>query len=115
MAQEIDFQAMFDGFGNGSNGSNPIHAIYNIIPKYDSFQLRQLFILKYFCAKWQLDDVEALLDDMDVRQDNNRNLSFLGSQNLKALLAAYTQAELVRGIKVSSVNDNKSNNSSGGV
>lgn len=115
MANDIDFQAAFDSFGTGSNAGNPIQAIYNIIPKYDSYQLKQLFIIKYFVAKWQLDDVQQLLDDMDRRQDNNRNLSFISSQNLKALLAAYTQSELVRGIKVNAYNDNSGSSSSGGV
>lgn len=113
MSSEIDFQAAFDSFGTGSNSGNPIQAIYNIIPKYDSFQLKQLFIIKYFVAKWKLDDVQQLLDDMDKRQENNRNLSFMSSQNLKALLAAYTQSELVRGIKVNAYNDNSSSGSSG--
>lgn len=113
MPGDIDFQAAFDSFGAGSNSGNPIQAVYNIIPKYDSFQLKQLFIIKYFVAKWQLDDVQALLDDMDRRQDNNRNLSFINSQNLKSLLAAYTQSELVRGIKVNAYNDNSASTSSG--
>lgn len=113
MPGDIDFQAAFDSFGAGSNSGNPIQAVYNIIPKYDSFQLKQLFIIKYFVAKWRLDDVQALLDDMDRRQDNNRNLSFINSQNLKSLLAAYTQSELVRGIKVNAYNDNSASSSSG--
>ena len=38
----------------------------------------------------------------------NKNLTMLQSKNMQALLAAYTQTELVRGIKVQAINNTSS-------
>lgn len=105
----IDFQKMLDGFAVGASSGNPIESIYNIIPKYDQYQLQQQFIINYFCSKWKLDDVRQAFNDLDRVLGQNRNLGFMSSQNLRNLLAAYTQNELVRGIKVNAYTDSSAN------
>lgn len=105
---EIDFQAMLDDWTASSSGSNPIESIYKIIPKYDNYQMKMLMVLNYFVSKWDLDDVRALFQETDKLLSSNRNLGFMSSKNLERLLAAYTQNEMIRGIKVNSFNDTSS-------
>lgn len=102
---EIDFQKMLDGMSVGSPGSDPIKSIYGIIPCFDSVQQHLLFQAFYFINKYDLKDMRSMFEDFTKVMENNKNLSFLGTQNLKNLLSAYTQNELVRGIKVQAVND----------
>lgn len=96
---ELDFQAMLDGFTGGSS-ANPIESIYKIIPCYDNYQMKLLMAIKYYAAKWELEDVSDLLSKIDVLLGKNRNLGFMSSRNLQNLLAAYTQNEMIRGVKV---------------
>lgn len=102
---DIDFQKMLDSMSVGSQNSDPIKSIYDIIPCYDSVQQHLLFQAYYFINKYELDDMRGMFEDFTVIMKNNKNLSFLGTQNLKSLLSAYTQNEYLRGIKVNTVND----------
>ena len=55
----IDFQQALDDFSIGGSTSDPISAIYDIIPTYSMYQQKLLFVVKYFVAKYQLDDIDA--------------------------------------------------------
>ena len=65
------------------------------------------FQLMYFIKKYQLAEWEAVFAEIDKQLKCNKSLSFMSSQSLKSLLSAYTQNELVRGVKVQSINTNK--------
>ncbi len=100
----IDFSSMFDNFTSG-NSSDPIGSIYKIIPVYNSYQLKLLFVLRSLCKKWDLDDIDSALDQVMELQKENKDLDFFRQKSLQTLLAAYTQNEMIRGIKVQSIND----------
>ena len=102
---EIDFQAMLDNMNVGQTGNDPIKSIYGIIPCFDSVQQHLLFQAYYFINKYGLEDMKAMFEQFTEVMKSNKNLSFMGSQNLKNLLAAYTQSELVRGVQVKTSND----------
>nr|WP_295683694.1 hypothetical protein [uncultured Lachnoclostridium sp.] len=103
----LDFQAALENFSNQVTGGNdPISSIYNIIPTYSARQQKLLFLINYFIAKWELDDIEILLREVKKIASNNKNLGMIQQQSLKSLLAAYTQNELVRGIKVQAIQNN---------
>ena len=102
---EIDFQKMLDGMTVNSSSGDPIRSIYNILPTYDSVQQHLLFQAFYFIEKYDLQDMRAMFERFGVIMAENKNLGLMSSQNLRALLAAYTQNELVRGIKVNANND----------
>lgn len=104
---EIDFQSMLDSFGTPAAESDPIKSIYEIIPYMDSTQMQLKFQLMYFIKKYQLVEWEAVFAEIDKQLKCNKSLSFMSSQSLKSLLSAYTQNELVRGVKVQSINTNK--------
>lgn len=107
---DVDFQKMLDGMSSGAGNGDPIKEIYGIIPTYDSVQQHLLFQAFYFINKYGLEDMRAMFTDFEKVMSNNKNLSFLGTQSLKSLLAAYTQNEYLRGISVTAKND-VSNNS----
>ncbi len=102
---EIDFQKMLDSMSVGSMNNDPIKSIYGIIPCFDSVQQHLLFQAYYFINKYDLSDMRGMFEDFTQVMEKNKNLSFLGTQNLKNLLSAYTQNEYLRGIKVNTVND----------
>lgn len=102
---DIDFQKMLDGMSVGGANSDPIKSIYGIIPCFDSVQQHLLFQAYYFINKYDLSDMRGMFEDFTQVMEKNKNLSFLGTQNLKNLLSAYTQNEYLRGIKVNTVND----------
>lgn len=102
---EIDFQKMLDGMSSSGAASDPIRSIYDILPTYDSVQQHLLFQAFYFIEKYDLDDMRAMFDRFTGVMSKNKNLNFMSSQNLRSLLSAYTQNELVRGIKVNTNND----------
>jgi len=101
----IDFQAILDSMSSGNGGNDPIRSIYEILPQYDSTQQHLLFQAFYFIEKYGLDDMRAMFDSFDKVMAHNKNLGLLSSKVLKDLLGAYTQSELVRGIKVSTMNN----------
>ena len=102
---EIDFQKMLDGMSVTPNTGDPIRSIYNILPTYDSVQQHLLFQAFYFIEKYDLKDMRDMFNRFGDVMAENKNLGLMSSQNLKSLLAAYTQNELVRGIKVNANND----------
>ena len=105
MSSEIDFQKILDGMSVGGSQGDPIKSIYGILPTFDSIQQHLLFQAFYFIEKYDLEDMRAMFEDFTHVMENNKNLGLMSSQNLKSLLSAYTQNELVRGIKVQAVND----------
>lgn len=103
----IDFQAALDSFSQSSmQGSDPIASIYNILPTYSPKQQRMLVVMRYFIARWDLDDIQEALEQMQKTISTNKNLGLLQQKSLESLLSAYTQNEMIRGIKVQSFNDN---------
>ena len=89
----------------GGNQGDPIKSIYGILPTFDPVQQHLLFQAFYFIEKYDLQDMRAMFDRFGSIMAENKNLGLMSSQNLRSLLAAYTQNELVRGIKVNANND----------
>ena len=102
---EIDFDKMLGSFVLPSSDGDPIKSIYDIIPCMDSTQMHLKFQLMYFIEKYDLVEWRKVFEDIGEQLAKNKNISFMSSQNLKALLSAYTQNELVRGIKVQTMNN----------
>lgn len=102
---DIDFDSIFSGMSIPSQDGDPIKSIYDIIPSMDSTQMHLKFQLMYFISKYDLTEWKTVFDEIDKQLLSNKNISFMSSQNLKSLLAAYTQNELVRGIKVQTMNN----------
>ena len=101
----IDFQAALDSMTTGNVSNDPIRSIYQILPQYDNVQQHLLFQALYFIEKYGLDDMRAMFETFGKVMAENKNLGLLSSKVLKDLLGAYTQSELVRGIKVSTMNN----------
>lgn len=105
---DIDLSKMFDSMSsNIGDDSNPIKAIYDIVPTYDSEQQKMLFMYQFMIDKWELTHLQSMFDHFDSILSNNKNLSFFGSKNLQNMLGAYTQTELVRGINIRSKEPNE--------
>lgn len=102
---DIDFDNILGSMSIPSQDSDPIKSIYGIIPSMDSVQMHLKFQLMYFIKKYDLKEWESVFEEIDRQLLNNKNISFMSSQNLRALLSAYTQNELVRGIKVQTMNN----------
>ena len=107
---QVDFQSLMSGFSAPVDTGDPIKSIYGIIPYMDSTQMHLKFQLMYFIEKYDLSESRKVFEDIDKQLQNNKNINFFSSQNLKALLSAYTQNELVRGIKVNTLNENGGGN-----
>lgn len=97
----IDFDKEFSSFVEGGEGSS-IRDIYSIIPSLTQSQIRILSEMEFFAEKYNLLDIKAFMKRYIDNISKNKNLSFLSSMNMKSLLKAYTQDELIRGIKVQS-------------
>ena len=97
----IDFQAILDGMVAGNVSNDPIRSIYDILPTYDQEQQLILFQATYFIEKYDLEAMRAMFDLCFRLMSKNKNLGLLSSRNLQNLLSAYTQNELMRGVKVS--------------
>lgn len=96
---EIDFEKEFSDFVMGSD-SSAIMEIYKIIPYMNADQIKVINSLQYFVEKWELEDLQNFIESYALSQKKNRNLNFLSSMNMKSLLKAYTNEEMIRGIKV---------------
>ncbi len=107
---QVDFQSLMSGFSAPVDTGDPIKSIYGIIPYMDSTQMHLKFQLMCFIEKYDLSEWRKVFEDIDKQLQNNKNINFFSSQNLKALLSAYTQNELVRGIKVNTLNENGGGN-----
>lgn len=101
----IDFQAALDSMTAGNVSNDPIRSIYEILPQYDNVQQHLLFQAFYFIEKYGLDDMRAMFETFGKVMARNKNLGLLSSKVLRDLLGAYTQNELVRGVKVSTMNN----------
>ncbi|MEM0173931.1 MAG: hypothetical protein QXI16_05445 [Sulfolobaceae archaeon] len=97
----LDFDKEFSSFIEGTEGSS-IRDIYSIIPSLNQSQIRILSEMEYFAEKYNLQEIKAFIERYLKMISTNKNLSFLSSMNMKSLLKAYTQDELIRGIKVQS-------------
>lgn len=99
----IDFEQEFSLFC-GNTESSAIKDIYAIIPTMDNSQMRVILSLNYFIQKYQLDDLKKYVEEYIKLIGKNKNLNFVRSMNVKNLLKAYTQEELIKGIKINSQN-----------
>lgn len=99
----IDFEQEFSNFVNNGNG-NAIKDIYEIIPTLSSNQIKMINTLMYYAEKYDLDLLRKQIENFLKYSKQNKNLSFLSSMNMRNLLKAYTQEELVKGIKIQSSN-----------
>lgn len=97
----LDFEKEFSQFVDVSDGS-AIRDIYKIIPYLSNEQIGIISMLTYYIEKYDLKDIKQFLDFYIDSMSKNRNLSLMSSMNVKSLLKAYTQDELIRGIKVNS-------------
>lgn len=101
---KIDFDAEFERF-MGTNQSSAIKDIYEIIPSLSQDQLEIVSMLKFYSRRYNLDDIEEFINMYLASMKGNKNLSFLSSMNMKNLMKAYTMEELVKGIKINSMNN----------
>ena len=95
----IDFEQEYSKFVGGGEGS-AIRDIYSIIPTLSNSQIKTLNVLNYYIQKYDLQDLKGVLDEYLRTIARNKNLNFISSMNVKDLLKAYTQEELIKGIKV---------------
>lgn len=102
----IDFEKEFSGFVGSGEGS-AIKDIYSIIPSMSQEQLKIVSCLDYYIKKYDLQDLKEILEQYLSQLKINKNLSFVKSMNVKALLKAYTQEELIKGINVSSTSSSR--------
>lgn len=109
---EIDFDKILGSPAIPAAEGDPIKSIYKIIPSYDTVQLHLKFQLLYFVEKYDLKEWRTIFHEIDTQLQTNKNITLFGSATLKNLLSAYTQNELVRGVKVQSSNINSSNGGS---
>ena len=103
----IDFEAEFAKFVNSGQQGSAIRDIYDIIPAIKNDQIKIINNIMYYADKYELDLLKKQIENFLKFATKNKNLSFLSSMNMKNLLKAYTQEELVKGIKVQSINPNK--------
>lgn len=102
---EVDFESILNGMTSGAGSQDPIRTIYGIVPTYDNEQQKLLFQATYFIEKYDLCDMRAMFENFGEVMAKNKNLGFFSSRSLEKLLAAYTQNEYLRGIKVSTLNN----------
>jgi len=97
----IDFEHEFSKFVNSGDGS-AIQDIYKIIPAIGNEQIKILNTLNYYIKKYDLEELREVVQEYVKSMTINKNLSFMKSMNVRNLLKAYTQEELIKGIRVSS-------------
>lgn len=103
---ELDFDKLLGSPVLTSGEGDPIKSIYDIIPSYDNTQMHLKFQIMYFVEKYDLKEWRSVFEMIDMQLKANKNITFFNQSTLKNLLSAYTQNELVRGIKVQSINSN---------
>lgn len=101
LSSRLDFDEMFSSFVSGGEGS-AIKDIYNIIPSLSPEQIQIINTLSYYADKWNLSETKAFIDSYLNSVKVNKSLGFIKSNQVKSLLKAYTQDELIRGVKVNS-------------
>lgn len=100
----LDFEKEFSSFVNASGGS-AIKEIYSIIPSLNQKQMQIVHLLKFYIKKYDLKDLDEFLNSYLSSLKSNKNLNFLSSMNMKALLKSYTLEEMTKGIKIQSMNN----------
>lgn len=95
----IDFEQEFSKFVSGGDGS-AIRDIYNIIPTLNNGQIKIINTLNYYIKKYDLPELQEVINEYLLTIAKNKNLNFMSSMNVRNLLKAYTQEELIKGIKV---------------
>lgn len=95
----IDFEQEFARFVGGSEGS-AIKDIYSIIPTLSNSQIKVINTLNYYIKKYDLEELREVLQEYLITISKNKNLGFIQSNVVKNFLKAYTQEELIKGIKV---------------
>lgn len=103
----IDFEAEFAKFVNSGQQGSAIKDIYDIIPALKNDQIKIINNIMYYAEKYELNLLKKQVENFLKFAVKNKNLSFMSSMNMKNLLKAYTQEELVKGIKVQSINRDK--------
>ena len=103
----IDFEAEFAKFVNNGQQGSAIKDIYDIIPALKNDQIKIINNIMYYAEKYELNLLKEQIENFLKFAVKNKNLSFMSSMNMKNLLKAYTQEELVKGIKVQSINRDK--------
>ena len=103
----IDFEAEFAKFVNSGQQGSAIKDIYDIIPALKNDQIKIINNIMYYVEKYELNLLREQIENFLKFAVKNKNLSFMSSMNMKNLLKAYTQEELVQGIKVQSINRDK--------
>jgi hypothetical protein len=101
---DLDFDKILGTPVVPTGDSDPIKSIYGIIPSYDNTQMHLKFQLMYFIEKYDLDEWRKVFEDIDHQLTVNKNVTFFSQQTLRSLLSAYTQNDLIRGIKVQTMN-----------
>ncbi len=94
----VDFDKEFSSFVNSGTGS-AIKDVYSIIPSLSDKSMKCVGALTYYAEKYDLQDIKMFVNQYVKNMSSNKNLSFMRSLNLKNLLKAYTQDELIRGVK----------------
>ena len=95
----IDFEKEFEEFVLGNN-TNAINEIHKIIPTLDSEQIKIITALTYYAEKYNLLELKAFISEYKKLKAQNKDLSFMKSMNMKNLLKAYTNEEMIRGTKI---------------
>ena len=101
----IDFEKEFSEFTDSGQGGSSVKEIYNLIPTLTQEQLEIYMQLNYFINEYKLEGLRETLITFMSMQKKNKNLSFIRNTTLKNLMKAYTQEELIRGIKVQRMNN----------
>lgn len=100
----IDFEQELASFVNGGE-SSAIRDIYEIIPMLSNRQIQIITSLQFFIEKYEMPDLSAFIVGYLAWMGKNKNLDFISSMNVKNLLKAYTQEELIKGIKVQAISN----------
>lgn len=109
---DFDLGALINSMGEGV-AANPIESLFKMMPTYDNVQMQLRFQAEYFINKYDLEDARQVFASIDGMMSKNKNMTLFAQKNFQSILAAYTQTELVRGVKVQTVNNTSSNE--GGV
>lgn len=99
----IDFDLIFSDFATSNGDSSAIRDIYDIIPTLEMEQIKVLTCLIYYIEKYDLSELRLFVREYAAQMAKNKTLNFTSSLNVKSLLRAYTQEELIKGIRVSSL------------
>lgn len=96
----IDFSKMMDEFIiSGSGSESSIKQIYDIIPTFSQEQIKVLSALRFFIVKYNLKDLQEIIDFILSYQTKNKSMSFWEHNSVKQMLKTSSLEELVKGVK----------------